>query len=240
MTPFQVWKISGCAWSIAGFASLPMFYVFRLVDYGDSSKCENIFRTKPKSHRQAFLTYVAIIVFLIPIFILIFCYTRIFLKIAQKASKGKKSQQALKPGKIQLKSTPSNSLPRAKTKTLKMTFVIVLVYAVCGLPYFIAEMIMSYGDHCIISPFVYGILGGLAAANSVANPYVFLLFNIKCTGSYLDRNSSDRNAMQNICVYSTVSTRTVHDSKPASVNYKWVSFKENDIEMCEKSQFERE
>lgn len=149
--------MTACAWIIAGCASLPMFYVFRLVDYGDYSKCENIFRSKPKSHRQAFLTYVAILVFLIPFFILILCYTQIFLKIANKTSEGRKTHHALKPGKIQLQSTPSNSLPKAKIKTLKMTFVIVVVYAVCGLPYFIAEMIMSYGDLCIISPFIFGI-----------------------------------------------------------------------------------
>lgn len=223
--------MSGCAWLVAVIASLPMLYVFQLVDHGDISKCENVFRSKPKSHRQAFLTYIAIIVFLIPFLILIFCYIRIFLKIARKATESRKSRQTIKPGKIHLQSTPSSSLPKAKIKTLKMTFVIVVVYAVCGLPYFIAEMIMSYGDHCIISPFVYGILGGLAAANSTANPYVFLLFNAKCKGNDLKRATSDGTGMQRTCVYSTTSTRSFHDTKSASVNYKWSSIKDNQVEM---------
>jgi hypothetical protein len=227
----QVWKMSGCAWAVAVIASLPMFYVFRLVEENGQSRCENIFRTTPVSHRQAFLTYIAIIVFLVPFIILIFCYTRIFLKIAQKAREGKTSRQTIKPGKIHLQSTPSSTLPKAKIKTLKMTFVIVVVYAVCCLPYFIAEMIMSYGDHCVMSPLVYGLLGAIAAANSTANPYVFLLFNTNCKASDLKRCTSDATGTQRTCVYSTTSTRSFHDSKTASVNYKWSSIKDNHVEM---------
>ncbi|XP_063431093.1 arg8-vasotocin receptor-like [Mytilus trossulus] len=227
----SVWKMSGCAWTVAVVASLPMFYVFRLVEHGDRSQCENIFRTTPKSHRQAFLTYIGIIVFVIPFVILIFCYTRIFLKIARKARESRKSRQVIKPGKIHLQSTQSSSLPKAKVKTLKMTFVIVAVYAVCGLPYFIAEMIMSYGDHCVISPLVYGLLGSLAVANSTANPYVFLLFNTNCKMSDLRRGPSDGIGTQKTCVYSTTSTRSFHDSKTASVNYKWSSIKDNHVEL---------
>ena len=55
--------------------------------------------------------------------------------------------QVIKPGKVHLQSTPSSSLPKAKIKTLKMTCVIVSVFLICGLPYFILEMIYNFGDH---------------------------------------------------------------------------------------------
>ena len=57
------------------------------------------------------------------------------------------SLQVIKPGKVHLQSTPSSSLPKAKIKTLKMTCVIVSVFLICGLPYFILEMIYNFGDH---------------------------------------------------------------------------------------------
>ncbi|XP_060080001.1 cephalotocin receptor 2-like [Ylistrum balloti] len=238
-TPIAVWKMAGAGWAVAALGSLPMLYVFRTNVVGGVQKCENIFRDLPRSHRKAFLTYAAVIVFLIPICLLIFCYTSIFLKIARKAKESQTSKRhSIKPGKIHLQSTNSNSLPKAKIKTLKMTFVIVVVFLVCGIPYFIAEMIMSYGDHCIISDLVYGIIGALAAANSAANPYVFLLFN--CNGRYSrDRKRSSSEAIGNSTtrtVYSTASTRSdyVGDSKAIyqpSIKYKWNANSQNSMEM---------
>lgn len=166
-------------WAIAALSSVPMLFVFRLVERNGSERCENIFRDKPLFHRQLFLTYIAVIVFFIPLIMLIICYARIFLKIAQKASENVSSNRmSMKPGKVHLQSTKSSSLPKAKKKTLKMTLVIVAMYIACGLPYFTAELIMSYGDHRIISPTLYSILGAVAPANSAANPYVFLMFSV--------------------------------------------------------------
>ena len=129
------------------------------------------------------MTYINTIIAVIPLIILIVCYVRIFLKIAQKANEGKNSKkQSIKPGKVHLQSTPSSSLPKAKIKTLKMTIIIVLAFIICGLPYPIVEMIFSYGNHALIPREVYAVLGSMAVANSAINPYVFLLFNanVKC------------------------------------------------------------
>ena len=78
---------------------------------------------------------------------------------------------------VHLTSTGSSSLPKAKIKTLKMTLVIVVAFILFGLPYFVAEMIMSYGDYKSLNRAVYALLGGVAPANSAANPYIFLLFS---------------------------------------------------------------
>lgn len=209
----QVWRMAGCGWLASTLFSLPMFFVFHRTYSVDKGiyLCENIFRGKPDIHRQAFLTYIAIIVFLIPLIILLICYIRIFLKIAQKAAESKNSKrQSIKPGKVHLQSTPSSSLPRAKIKTLKMTLVIVAVYIMCGLPYFVCEMIMSYGNADIIGNNLYSILGSLAVANSIANPYVFLLFNAnwKCVKSIklCPFNATETDTRR--FMYSSASTRS--------------------------------
>ena len=202
--------MAGVAWVVAAFASFPMFYVFRLGITKGVPKCENIFRGKPIYHRQAFITYATIMVFVVPLIILTISYICIFLKIARKAKDSRaKKKASVKPGKVHLHSTASNSLPKAKIKTLKMTFVIVMVYILCGIPYFIGEMIMSYGDSCIISMLAYGLIGGLAAANSAANPFVFLMFNVNRKGTRDTRRTfSDGGGTIRTFVYSTASTRS--------------------------------
>lgn len=168
--------MAGIGWGISLAAAFPQLFVFHLND--TNGRCENIFRETKKSARAAYLTYALVLSFLIPLFILAVCYARIFLKISQKAAESNTNRrQTFKPGKVHLQSTPSSSLPKAKIKTLKMTFVIVSTFIFFGLPYFIAEMIMSYGDHRVLNEYLYAVLGAVAPAPSSINPYVFLLFN---------------------------------------------------------------
>ncbi|KAK3759941.1 hypothetical protein RRG08_066606 [Elysia crispata] len=169
-------------WGVALLCATPLLYVFH-VRFDSKRKitvCENIFRNKPKSHRQAFLTYAALVNFLIPLIILGICYIRIFLKIARKASDSRTTKrQSFKPGKIQLTSNKTSAtLHSAKIKTLRMTFVIVTCFIVCGAPYYITEMMLSYGNFKNLSKAVYGVLGGIAVANSALNPYIFLLYSV--------------------------------------------------------------
>ncbi|XP_067664739.1 vasopressin V1a receptor-like [Haliotis asinina] len=217
--PCKVWMMTGWGWGAAAVLSVPIMFVFHLKfdERTNMMKCENVFRGMPMWHRQAFLTYAAVVVFLLPLIILVVCYVRIFTKIAQKASENKTSRrQSFKPGKIHLTSTGNTSLPKAKIKTLKMTVVIVAVYIICGLPYFVAEMIMSYGNFKILGDTLYGILGGIAAANSCANPFVFLLFNAnwQCVRG-LKLCPMQTEATKRSFMYSTASTRSEYSTSYA-------------------------
>ncbi|KAK3096639.1 hypothetical protein FSP39_001955, partial [Pinctada imbricata] len=228
-----VWKMAGVAWVVSVAASLPMFYVFHVNSINGIDKCENIFRTKPLSHRQAFLTYVSIMVFIIPFIVLTISYIRIFLKIQEKVGESTKDgtrRQSVKAGKIQLQSTQTSTLPKAKIKTLKMTFVIVLVYIICTTPYFIGEMIMSYGSHCIMSKLVYGLIGGLAAANSAANPYVFLLFNTKRVKRPQQMKLHYSDGVQRTAGTSLNGART--EATPI-MNYRWSQRRQKDVELSQ-------
>ena len=145
-------------------------------------------------------------------------------QIAEKANEGKSNKkQTIKPGKVHLQSTPSSSLPKAKIKTLKMTVVMVMAFIVCGMPYPILELIYSYGDHTKVPAELASVLGGMAVANSAANPFVFLLFNanLKClhglAASLLPCRHRDRRAYFD----STASTRseyTINRSEYTTMN----------------------
>ena len=218
-------------WGLAAFFALPMFELFHVTSPTDprspfynKTVCESKFRTRPMSHRQAFLTYIAFINCFIPLIIIAVCYFRIFLKIAEKANEskaGNQKKQSIKPGKVHLQSTPSSSLPKAKIKTLKMTIAILSAFIICNLPLNIIEMIFSYGDHTAVPMIVYGIVGSMAPANSAINPWVFLAFNanmacVRRVGKALPWVKS-RDAR--IYLESTMSTRsefTMNTEVPAS------------------------
>lgn len=173
--------MAGLGWLAAAVFALPMFGVFHTNVVDGKSKCENIFRNKPAFHRQIWITYICFAVFFIPLVILAFCYIRIFMKVAQKANenRNKRTLRFRSPtGKVHLQSTKSTSLPKAKIKTLKLTCVIIVTFVVCSLPFFVLEMIMSFGNHCIIPAKIYGFFAGMAACNSASNPFIFLGFNV--------------------------------------------------------------
>ncbi|KAH3840236.1 neuropeptide S receptor-like [Dreissena polymorpha] len=178
--PYSVCKMAGLGWGTAVLLSLPVVGIFHTSEETNGFvKCENIFRGRPKFHRQIWMTWVAFVVFFAPLVLLTVCYTRIFMKISRKAFQHNSVKYIPSKGKVCLQSTHSNSLSKAKIKTLKMTCVIIASFILCTTPYFIVEMIMSYGDHCTISKKLYAILGGMAACNSATNPFVFLAFNLK-------------------------------------------------------------
>lgn len=66
-------------------------------------------------------------------------------------------------------------MSKAKIKTLKMAIVIVSTYIICGVPYTIFEMILTFGTG--LNPVLAAFLGGMAPANSALNPFIVLMFN---------------------------------------------------------------
>lgn len=217
-----------CAWTVGAVLSLPQILVFRqnfVTTEGifkDKTVCESVFRDRPISHRQAYLTFISLVVFFVPVCIIAVCYVRIYLKIADKvtvSANGECRRLSSRPGAIRLHSTKSNSLQKAKLKTLRMTVVIVVCFVVCGLPYHVLEAVMSYGDHTVVSGAAMAVFGAMAVANSAINPYVFLFFNVNlsCVRRLgLPRNLSDERR-QNFDLRS--STQTVGTTTKTLLNH---------------------
>ena len=96
------------AWLCAASVSCPQFIVFHTNFISDPQSqfynltvCESIWRIRPRIHRQAYIVFVDMVVFILPFLILVVCYVRIFLKIAEKANEGRSNKkQMIKPGKV--------------------------------------------------------------------------------------------------------------------------------------------
>lgn len=74
--------LCGCAWILAGLLSTPNIFIFHLHVKGPVRSCTAIFtRYSSPTGRRIYLTFISLIVYFIPFFVLVFCYTLIFIKL---------------------------------------------------------------------------------------------------------------------------------------------------------------
>ncbi|XP_070542728.1 arg8-vasotocin receptor-like [Ptychodera flava] len=163
--------ISG-AWVVALLLALPQGFVWYLTYGNGQPYCVTIFKGRPAWHVKMYVTYASVVAFLIPFCIICVLYLQILKTVWERG------KEINLDGK--LKKAPSSKqmnaiISRAKIKTLKMTLVIILTFIICGMPYFVMEMVrLATGK---VEPTAYAVLGIFALSNSAANPFVFLFFN---------------------------------------------------------------
>lgn len=166
------------AWLTSLIPSLPCFFVFRVVLKSETvSYCVSIFYTSTHAQywRQLYMAFVFLSIFIIPFLLLVGLYTRILAEIWIQSSVFTTSERSV------------SALPRAKTKTLKMTLVIFLMFIVTNLPYVVQEMILAFGDEKLLNRNAVALSGVISASNSAFNPYIYLAFQSKetCFGKCL-------------------------------------------------------
>uniref|UniRef100_UPI00398EC6C0 arg8-vasotocin receptor-like n=1 Tax=Pristiophorus japonicus TaxID=55135 RepID=UPI00398EC6C0 len=132
---------------------------------------------------KAYITWIAVSVFIIPVLTMVACYTcicyNIFKNIKYKTSKAS-SETSFKNGMITSGVNNVKTISKAKIRTVKMTLVIVLAYVVCWAPFFTVQM-WSVWDHnapkddSTDTAFTLTIL--LASLNSCTNPWIYMFFS---------------------------------------------------------------
>ncbi|XP_067838279.1 probable G-protein coupled receptor 150 [Heptranchias perlo] len=189
-SPLPTKILTTIAWICAFVLSIPQAFVFKLTVQEDREKCLSTFGHLPKWHFQMYIIFGAITVFFAPFCILCVAYTRILWTIWRKEqhienckpSKNVDQKQQMRPIRI---IATNSSIPRAKVKTLKMTLVIIILFIVCGLPYFIIEMKVAFRAISETDAEVIAVLGIFVVSNSAVNPYIYLFF--KTNNLYLRR-----------------------------------------------------
>ncbi|XP_007891273.2 probable G-protein coupled receptor 150 [Callorhinchus milii] len=189
-SPLPTKTLAATAWICAFMLSIPQAFVFKVTVNEEGEKCLNTFGQLPRWHFQMYIIYGAITVFFIPFCILCVAYTRILWTIWRKerhmesfkATKNVDPKQQRRPIRI---IAANSSIPRARVKTLKMTLVIIMLFTVCGLPYFIIEMKVAFGSFTEADAQLLAVLGIFVVSNSAVNPYVYLFF--KTNNIYMRR-----------------------------------------------------
>lgn len=196
----------GLNWSCAVIFSIPMLlsYNLQLVD-GHMPQC---WMQLPEPWMwKVYITLIAILLLIIPALIIAFCYIFIVIVIWRRSSLSLNTANSSEQTRIVSKDATSHSpsdqrkrvhwtecnvssrglIPKAKIKTIKMTFVIVLAFVLCWSPYFVYDLLDVYGhiprtnEMIAVSTFIQS----LAPLNSAANPIIYMLFNSKMYKKFL-------------------------------------------------------
>jgi len=77
--------MAAIGWAASALLSIPQLGVYNVNVVANKTVCEPIFRRRPMSHRQAYLTFINLVVFFVPLIVMFVCYLRIFSKISLKA-----------------------------------------------------------------------------------------------------------------------------------------------------------
>ncbi|KAM5171206.1 vasopressin V1a receptor [Mantella aurantiaca] len=172
----------GSAWTISFILSTPQYGIFYLKDLGDGVyDCwADFINTKGL---KAYITWITISIFVVPVIILLTCYgficyniwRNIKCKTKKEESDGKRSN-----GLLSTSVSSVRTISRAKIRTVKMTFVIVTAYIICWTPYFTIQMWSVYADNTNWTEnenTAVTVSALLASLNSCCNPWIYMFFS---------------------------------------------------------------
>ncbi|KAM9519965.1 vasopressin V1b receptor [Guaruba guarouba] len=194
----QAYVMIGATWLLSCLLSLPQVFIFSLQEVRQGSgvlDCWADFRY-PWGAR-AYITWTTLCIFILPIGILTACYSLICYEIC-KNLKGKTQSSAPSTGGTTVAAPPApcssekspsgqrsrvssvRTISRAKIRTVKMTFVIVVAYVACWAPFFSVQMWSVWDedapdDDSTNAAFTITML--LASLSSCCNPWIYLGFS---------------------------------------------------------------
>ncbi|XP_078270000.1 mesotocin receptor-like [Rhinoraja longicauda] len=164
------------SWLISLLFSLPQVFIFSLTEVAPGTyDCWGDF-VEPWG-AKAYITWIALSVYVIPIILLVICYSLISFKIWQNVKlKTRREATELRGGVMLSRVSSVRIISRAKIRTVKMTFVIVLAYVVCWTPFFVVQMWKAWDHHVPQENWAFVITMLLASLNSCCNPWIYMFF----------------------------------------------------------------
>uniref|UniRef100_UPI00358F8364 oxytocin receptor-like n=1 Tax=Myxine glutinosa TaxID=7769 RepID=UPI00358F8364 len=172
------------AWSISAVFSTPQVFIFSLQET-DPGKMDCWADFVYPWAAPAYITCITIVVYVAPVLMLSASYGLISLEIWSKVRSKKHTHRAQlrcpEGGSRELSRVSSvRGISRAKVRTIKMTFVIVLAYVVCWTPFFTVQM-WSVWDHnapgADSRDKALTLTMLLASLNSCCNPWIYMFFS---------------------------------------------------------------
>ncbi|NXG43133.1 V1BR protein, partial [Psilopogon haemacephalus] len=236
----QAYGMIGATWLLSCLLSLPQLFIFSLREVRQGSgvlDCWADFRY-PWGAR-AYITWTTLCIFILPVAVLALCYGLICYEIC-KNLKGKTQSGASRaaappaPSSSERGGQPSRvssvrTISRAKIRTVKMTFVIVVAYVACWAPFFSMQMWSVWDedapdDESTNVAFTITML--LASLSSCCNPWIYMFFSghllqdvarcLPCWGS--PRPGLRRQAsMGSLCSRKTTILSNSHHASPPSL-----------------------
>ncbi|XP_039971389.1 oxytocin receptor [Xiphias gladius] len=172
------------SWVLSLLFSIPQMFIFSLREVGSAGSgvydCWGDF-VKPWG-AKAYITWISLTIYIIPVAILSICYGLISFKIWQNFKLKTRREQCISltpetsKGNTLARVSSVKLISKAKITTVKMTFVIVVAYIVCWTPFFSVQMWSAWDPAAPreAMPFIISML--LASLNSCCNPWIYMCF----------------------------------------------------------------
>ncbi|XP_039313653.1 cardioacceleratory peptide receptor isoform X2 [Solenopsis invicta] len=159
------------AWALSALFSLPIIFLYEERRIQDTMQC---WIDLTPTQWKIYMSLVSFSLFIAPTVIIGGCYTVIVVTIWSQGS-------ALRQGPTRdtRRASSRGLIPKAKIKTVKMTFVIVFVFILCWSPYIVFDLLQVYGHvpktqtNIAVATFIQS----LSSLNSAANPIIYCLFS---------------------------------------------------------------
>ncbi|CAH2049599.1 unnamed protein product, partial [Iphiclides podalirius] len=227
-----------CAWIMALACSLPQSVVFRVLEHPQVAgfeQCVSFGAFTSAAMEVAYNVACLCGMYFVPLCVISTCYVCIFCRIRYCSKEfegncshgnggtgaGDSGGGARGCGKsdgipcVHLRRSDHRLLERARRRTLRMTVVIVTVFALCWLPYAVMAMwyMIDRSSASQVSSQVQDLLFAMAVSNSCMNPLVY--------GTYaLRSNDSLRKLLKKTCCWPTKSINTKGNTGLTSHKYE--------------------
>ncbi|XP_068612816.1 gonadotropin-releasing hormone II receptor-like [Brachionichthys hirsutus] len=167
------------AWIMSVFFSIPQMFIFHKVTIthpANFTQCTT--RGSFVTHWQetAYNMFTFSCLFLLPLVIMIICYTRILIQISKEMTK-----KSLFSNELHLRCS-KNNIPKARMRMLKMSIVIVICFIVCWTPYYLLGLWYWFFPDDLegkVSHSLTHILFIFGLFNACLDPIVYGLFTIR-------------------------------------------------------------
>nr|AGL94565.1 rhabdomeric opsin 4 [Platynereis dumerilii] len=108
--------------------------------------------------------------FVIPVLLIVYCYTYIFLRVRQHEKAFARTSKRMKTRYIR---GAKEATRRADVKTARTGFLAVIVFCIAWSPYAVMALVGQFGDQDLLTPIVSAIPGILAKSSTIYNPMIF-------------------------------------------------------------------
>uniref|UniRef100_A0A3Q2PG80 Oxytocin receptor n=1 Tax=Fundulus heteroclitus TaxID=8078 RepID=A0A3Q2PG80_FUNHE len=170
------------SWTLSLVFSTPQAYIFSLRDVGNGVyDCWGDF-VQPWG-AKAYITWMSLSIYILPVAILSICYGLICFKIWQNVNMKTRRDHCLtltpRPSKGAHPLSRVSSvrlISKAKIRTVKMTFVVVMAYILCWTPFFFVQMWSAWDPAAPREDMAFIISMLLASLNSCCNPWIYMFF----------------------------------------------------------------
>ncbi|TRY57847.1 hypothetical protein DNTS_017647 [Danionella cerebrum] len=159
------------AWLVSLAFSAPQLFIFSLQEVEkDVFDCWATF-AEPWGGR-IYITWITLSVFVLPAAILMYCQLKIcagiYFNMKRKALQGSDGDGR----------SSTRGISNAMLKTVKMTFIIILVYTLCWSPFFVVQLWSAWSPSSAPSQGpVFVTIMLLAGLNSCTNPWIYLYYS---------------------------------------------------------------